>query len=128
MLALSSMNDRPLELIKIAMIRAKTCELIAQKLQLKNEDQFFTAGMFSALDILMEHPIESLIKPLPLADDVKIAILEHKGNKGIVVKCSQLLETAAADKLSIKGITKAELSAIYFQADSWAQEVTQSIT
>ena len=127
MLALSSMNDRPLELIKIAMIRAKTCELIAQKLHLKDEDQFFTAGMFSALDILMEHPIESLINPLPLADEVKAAILEHKGNKGIVVKCSKLLETAAADKLSIKGITKAELSALYFQADNWAQEVTQSI-
>jgi len=127
MLALSSMNDRPLELIKIAMVRAKTCELIALKLKLKNEDQFFTAGMFSALDILMEQSITSLINPLPLADDVKLAILEHKGNMGIIVKCSQLLETSAADKLSIKEISKAELSALYFEADHWALEVTKFI-
>jgi len=127
MLALSSMNDRPLELIKIAMVRAKTCELIALKLNLKDEDQYFTAGMFSALDILMEQPIKSLIQPLPLADDVKQAILEQKGNIGTVVKCSQLLETSAADKLSIKGITKSELSALYFEADHWAHEVTKFI-
>ena len=127
MLALSSMNDRPLELIKIAMVRAKTCELIALKLKLKNEDQYFTAGMFSALDILMEQPIRSLISPLPLADEVKLAILEHKGNIGTVVKCSQLLETSSAEKLSIKGIAKPELAVLYFEADHWALEVTQFI-
>jgi len=127
MLALSNMNDRPLELIKIAMVRAKTCELIALKLKLKDEDQYFTAGLFSALDILMEQTIASLIKPLPLTDDMKLAILEHKGNIGTVLKCSQLLETSAADKLSIKGITKAELSALYFEADHWALEVTTFI-
>ncbi len=127
MLALSSMNDRPLELIKIAMVRAKTCELIALKLNLKDEDQYFTAGMFSALDILMDQTIRSLINPLPLADDVKLAILELKGNIGVVVKCSKLLETSAAEKLSIKGITKAELSSLYFEADRWALEVTKFI-
>jgi c-di-GMP-related signal transduction protein len=127
MLALSSMNDRPLELVKIAMVRAKTCELIAKILKLNDEDQFFAAGMFSALDILMEQSIESLIKPLPLADEIKLAILEYKGNIGTVVKCSQLLETSDAEKLSIKGISNAELSALYLQADNWALEVTQTI-
>ncbi len=127
MLALSSMNDRPLALVKIAMVRAKTCELIAQTLRLSQIDNFFTVGMFSALDILMEHSIESLIKPLPLADEVKLAILNHQGNMGVVLKCSQLLETSDAEKLSIKGISKAELSALYLQADNWAEEVTQSI-
>jgi len=127
MLALSSMNDRPLELIKIAMVRAKTCKLIALKLGLIDEDQYFTAGMFSALDILMEQPIKSLISPLPLSDEVKLAILEHRGNIGIVLKCSQLLETSTAEKLSIKGMTKAELSALYFEADRWALEVTQFV-
>jgi len=127
MLALSSMNDRPIELVKMAMVRAKTCELIALKLGLKDEDQYFTAGMFSALDILMEQPIKALISPLPLSDEVKLAILEHTGNIGIIVKCSQLLETSAAEKLSIKGITKAELSALYFEADRWALEVTHFI-
>jgi len=83
--------------------------------------------MFSALDTLMEKTISSLIKPLPLTDEVKQAILEHKGNIGIIVKCSQLLETSSANKLSIKGITKAELSALYFETDNWALEATKFI-
>jgi len=46
MLALSNMNNRPLELVKIAMVRAKTCELIAAKLNLKDEDQFLPPVCF----------------------------------------------------------------------------------
>ncbi len=127
LLALSSMKDQPTALINIAMVRAKTCELLAIKLGLENEDQFFTTGMFSALDILMQRPLDSLITPLPLSDEVKQAILHNKGRLGIALKCSQLLETDAAAKLSIKGISKAELSALYLEADRWAQEITQAI-
>ncbi len=127
MLALSSMNDQPTALINIAMVRAKTCELLAIKLGLENEDQFFTTGMFSALDILMQRPLDSLISPLPLTDEVKQAILHHKGRLGIALKCSLLLETSSAAKLSVKGITKAELSALYLEADRWAQQLTQVI-
>ncbi len=127
LLALSSVGDQPASLIKLGMVRAKVCELIALRFKLKDEDQFFTAGMFSALDILMERPIETLIEPLPLADSVKRGILEHKGNIGVLVKCSKLLETSAADQVNIKGISKAELSNLYLQADQWAEGVTQSI-
>lgn len=127
MLALSSMNDQPIALINIAMVRAKTCELLAIKLGLENEDQFFTTGMFSALDILMQRSLDSLISPLPLTDEVKQAILHHKGRLGIALKCSLLLETSSAAKLSVKGISKAELSALYLEADRWAQELTQVI-
>lgn len=127
MLALSSLNNQPASLVKISMVRAKTCELIASKLKLENEDQFFTAGMFSALDILMERSLDSLIPPLPLSEDVKQAILQHKGNMGVVVKCCQLLETSAAEKLAIKGITNAELAALYLEADNWAENITQTI-
>jgi EAL and modified HD-GYP domain-containing signal transduction protein len=128
MLALTSMNDQPIALVKIAMVRAKTCELIAIKLGLEHEDQFFTTGMFSALDILMQRSLDSLITPLPLTEEVKQAILHYKGRLGIALKCSQLLETSAASRISIKGISKAELSALYLQADNWAQEITRGIS
>lgn len=127
LLALSSVGDQPVSLIKLGMVRAKVCELIALHFGLKDEDQFFTAGMFSALDILMERPIETLIDPLPLADNVKQGILQHKGNIGVLVKCSKLLETSDADQVNIKGISKAQLTSLYLEADQWAEGVTQSI-
>ncbi len=127
MLALSSMGNQPAALIKIGMVRAKICELIAVRYKLKNEDQYFTAGMFSALDIIMQQPIKTLIKPLPLAEEVKQGILEHKGKIGMLVKCSKLLETSAAERINIKGMSKAELASLYLQADKWAEEVTQTV-
>lgn len=127
MLALSSLGNQPTSLIKIGMVRAKVCELIANKFGLKDEDQYFTAGMFSALDILMQRSIESLIEPLPLAGEVKRGILEHKGNIGVLVKCSKLLETSDATRINIKGISKAELAAMYLEADQWAEGVTRTI-
>lgn len=127
MLALSSLGNQPTSLIKIGMVRAKVCELIANKFGLKDEDQFFTAGMFSALDILMQRSIESLIEPLPLANEVKRGILEHKGNIGVLVKCSKLLETSDATRINIKGISKAELASMYLEADQWAEGVTRTI-
>lgn len=127
MLALSSIGDQPTTVIKIGMVRAKVCELIAVHFKIKDEDQYFTAGMFSALDILMQRSIESLIEPLPLSSEVKQGILQHKGNIGTLVKCSKLLETSAAEEISIKGISKPELSALYLQADQWAEEITRAL-
>ena len=127
MLALSSMNDQPMALIKISMVRARSCELIAKKLGLKNEDQYFTVGMFSALDILMQRPLDVLLDPLPLTDEIKQAILNHTGRLGLALKCSKRLETADASRLSIKGIDRNELSKLYLEADNWAQQVTQTI-
>ncbi len=127
MLALSSIGNQPTTLIKIGMVRAKVCELIATHFKLKDEDQYFTAGMFSALDILMERSIESLIDPLPLSSEVKQGILEHKGNIGTLVKCSKLLETSAAEKINLKGISKPELAQLYLQADQWAEEITRAL-
>ena len=128
MLALSSMNDQPVEMVKIAMVRAKTCELLANKLGLEDEEQYFTTGMFSALDILMQRPIYTLLTPLPLTDAIKLAILHRKGRLGLALKCCQLLETSDASRLAIKGMTKAELSNLYLEADNWANEVTKSIS
>ncbi|MCG8432844.1 MAG: HDOD domain-containing protein, partial [Gammaproteobacteria bacterium] len=53
LIALSNMADRPSEILRIALIRAKACEHLGRKVGHSATDTFFTVGMFSALDILM---------------------------------------------------------------------------
>ncbi len=127
MLAMSSMNDRPVELVQISMVRGKTCELIAQKTGHKPEDSYFTVGMFSALDILMERPIASLLEPLPLADDIKQAILAHQGPMGKVLACAIAMEKSDWDHILFDELEAGDLSEINLQAISWANEVTQTL-
>lgn len=127
MLAMSSMNNRPVELVQISMVRGKTCELIARKTGRSPEDSYFTVGMFSALDILMERPIDTLLEPLPLADDIKQAILQHKGPMGEVLACVQAMEKADWDSIRFDELEAGDLSAINLEAISWANEVTRSL-
>lgn len=61
MMALTGMDNKPREQVRISMIRARSCELLAEKAGLKPADSFFTVGMFSSLDLLMDKSLEELI-------------------------------------------------------------------
>ncbi|VAW69788.1 Predicted signal transduction protein, partial [hydrothermal vent metagenome] len=82
MLALGSLDDRPQEMLHLCMIRAKTCELLAQAAKIKNFNCYFIVGLLSALDLIMERKLSTILKQLPLAEDVKSALLEHQGLMG----------------------------------------------
>lgn len=51
-LLLSGVDDKPHELMTTAMVRAKMCELMANRKGLCDEDVYFTAGLFSVLDAI----------------------------------------------------------------------------
>ncbi|HEX5636048.1 MAG TPA: HDOD domain-containing protein, partial [Gammaproteobacteria bacterium] len=111
MMALTGMNDKPREQVRIAMIRAKSCELLAKKAGLKPLDSFFTAGMFSALDLLMDRSLEELISPLPLADNLKLAILNRAGDPGAALNCTLAQETGDWLNIRFAKLTPNELTA-----------------
>ncbi|MFW2372947.1 MAG: EAL and HDOD domain-containing protein [Gammaproteobacteria bacterium] len=127
MLAMSSMHDRPVELVQLSMIRAKTCELLARQTVLGSSDSYFTVGMFSALDILMERPINSLLEPLPLSDDIKQAIINKAGNMGQALTCALAIEQGNWESASYGEIEMEALSKINLQAINWANEVNTTL-
>jgi len=76
-IVLSSMGtDKPLELIRITIIRAKFCEYIAAELGFKSDlSNFFLMGMFSMVNAFLDRPMDEILADLPLADPVKTALL-----------------------------------------------------
>lgn len=127
MLAMSNMDDRPVEMIQLSMIRAKTCELLAMTVELESTDSYFTVGMFSALDMLMQRPIHQLLEPLPLADDIKQAILSRSNNMGQALNCALALETSREDARHFHDLTQEQLSSLHLEAITWANEVTRTL-
>ncbi len=127
MLAMSSMDDRPVEMVQLSMIRAKTCELLATAMELESADSFFTVGMFSALDLLMQRPIQQLLEPLPLSDDIKHAILGRNNNMGQALNCAIALETASEVARHFHDLTPEQLSSLHLEAIAWANEVTRTL-
>lgn len=87
MLALSPSSDKPGELLVMALTRANMCYDLAQKLGFNNPDSYFTAGMLSILDSLLDLSMTEILEQLPLSAEIRDALLEHRGDIGRVIAC-----------------------------------------
>ena len=91
---LESIEDKPRELMVTAMVRANMCQQLGVALRQKNVDQFFTVGLLSVMDALLDRPMREALLVLPLADNVKHALLEHEGLMGAALDCIKAYERA----------------------------------
>jgi len=127
MMALSGMDNKPLEQVRISMIRARSCERLAEKAGLKPADSFFTVGMFSSLDLLMDRSLEELISPLPLADNVIAALLNREGELGEALNCTLAQEEGDWVNIRFADLSVNDLSDINIEAINWAADVLNNI-
>jgi len=127
MIAMSKLDDRPSEMIHIAMTRGKMCELLADQANLGSLEAYFTAGMFSALDILMEREISDLIAPLPLSDEVVGALLSRSGPMGDAINCALAYELSQPESAKFQNLTSQDLFVAQVEAISWANMVVETL-
>ncbi|HED36430.1 MAG TPA: HDOD domain-containing protein [Gammaproteobacteria bacterium] len=127
LMALSSMDNKPREQVRISMVRARSCEQLAEKAGLKHTDSFFTVGMFSSLDLLMDRSLEDLISPLPLADNISTALLNREGELGDALNCTLAQEEGDWINICFAELTQEELSDINIEAINWAEDVMNNI-
>ena len=66
-------DDKPLELARQALVRARMCEALAGYARLPR-DQLFTAGLLSLLDAVLDRPLYELLSQLPLGPLVRDAL------------------------------------------------------
>ncbi|GFD90734.1 histidine kinase [Tenacibaculum sp. KUL152] len=129
LLALANLNDgQPTELMQMALVRAKFCELVYTKIH-SNDDPMtgFLTGLLSLLDAMMEQSIEDLVSKVPISDGVKDALC---GKPGLLRNCltlSQYFERAKwagiqqfAGKYDIK---QSLLHSYYNEAIKWAKHM-----
>jgi len=73
-------SDKPEELVRLSIIRARFCELLAEYAVTGiDESELFLLGLFSLLDALLDIPMKEVVNSLPLSEDVRQALVEHKG-------------------------------------------------
>lgn len=122
-MALATGSDKPGELSRTALVRARCCELLAKASRLSKPESFFTVGLFSSLDAMMDRPLEELLKELPLTHDSKSALLEHKGDFGEALNCTLAMERGDFNLIGFGGLDMTELTDLYRQAIQWADEI-----
>lgn len=71
-------KDKSEELLSISLLRANSCEMIAPLIGSSRASELFLMGLFSLIDALLDQPLEEILTKLPLADDIKEALLGEK--------------------------------------------------
>ena len=66
LIVLAGIQGKPHELIVTALVRARMCELLAGRFDARERDAFFTTGLFSVVDALMDVPMDEVVEWLAL--------------------------------------------------------------
>ena len=70
-------SDKPAELMRLAMTRAKFAEGLAALHHKTDTAKAFLTGMMSLMDAILDEPMASVLNKLPLAKDIKAALLDE---------------------------------------------------
>lgn len=118
-------ENKPTELVKLSLKRAKFCELLCE---LKNKDSegAFLAGMLSLIDAMLDADIRTLISNMPLSDSIKQALIESRGWIADTIKVCKIFEQGDWEKIEKTGqFLKIDVQTLiekHDHAEIWAQE------
>ncbi len=118
-------SDKPDELIRTSIIRARLCELLG-KWGKGNLDvsELFTLGLFSLIDAILDTPIERVMDNLPLSDNIKAALVKKEGILADYLDLVCAYEAGQWDKIpkiaQNLGVAEEKVPEYYVDAVTWA--------
>jgi EAL and modified HD-GYP domain-containing signal transduction protein len=80
-------SNKPVELVRLAAVRAKFCEKLGQECPGEiNQNELFLLGLLSLLDAMLDTPITDILKKIPVSDNIKRALIDRDGPLSIFLK------------------------------------------
>jgi len=121
-------GNKPQELIKISMTRAKFMELIGLNSKLKSvANEMMLVGILSVIDALLEKPIDEIMMELPLGEDIKNALILLPGKYTLSYELVLDFEKGdfaeEEDWMKAIGLDYAEIHKYYYEAIEWAENL-----
>lgn len=114
------------EAVSVALVRARACELLATRLDAGLSDMAFTAGLLSALDLLLHAELAACLADLPLDPVLRSAVLDSEGTLGALVADVTDLQFGRFDEAVRCGIPEGAVHAALFEALTWAVQVSRA--
>lgn len=126
LIAMSNLaKGKPGELIRLACIRGKFCELIWGVVKKPvTPQELFTMGIFSLIDAILDQPMAKVMKELPLAEDIKTALVERKGRLAGYLFLAETYEKGQWPQMAkicnVMNIPEQKLPQLYLEACEWS--------
>ena len=87
--------DRPNEITRLSLIRAKFCENLAKTFGMASKDnELFLTGLFSVIDLILNLPMAEALKLVYLPNEIIEALTEGKGELAEVLEFVKAYEQA----------------------------------
>ncbi len=118
-------GDNSPELFLVMLTRARFCELVSKEAGLEKPGTYFTIGLLSAIDVLMNADMEKIIGELPLTDEVKAALIRHEGVGGDILRTAMALEQGLMNEIMFREVDGETLNRCWLEAMEWADEVNR---
>ena len=125
-------EDRPSEITRLSLIRAKFAENLAPAFDMAvKSGALFIAGLFSLLDVILQMPMHAAIKEVAVDDEVKDALINKEGLINEVLSLIFAYERAdwhnaslimVRNGIDIEVLTQAFLSSLY-----WYRQILDAI-
>lgn len=128
-------DDKPGELIRHSLVRARFCESVAKSAQKGLEQSAFLTGLFSLLDALIDRPLEETLSGMCLAPEITAVLSGQAPESDPLAGAFQLARAyEVADWPRVEeiarqlGVPVAGLGEVYLAATGWAQQVLEPVT
>jgi len=120
---------QPTPLMQLAATRGRMMELLASTWHDEGlVDRAFMTGIMSLMEALLATPIEDILAPLPVAEDVRSALLERHGRLGAMLDVIDVVEGRDDRDLAgvltrLKPLTTGAVEEAHASALAWANAI-----
>ena len=120
--------DKPSEITRLVMIRAKFAESLAKDFELAMQaPELFIMGLFSALDIMLDKPMSEALEMVQVSKNVREALLYDKGEFAKVLDFIKRYEdadwTEVSRQLVLENIDMDSVYEAYLGALRWYRDL-----
>jgi len=121
-------SDKPDELLRLAVSRAKFCELLAEDSSLKTHpSEIFILGLFSLIDTMLDSKMEFLMEKLPINEEIKEALIKQSGPFApflrAVISYEKNREEECLKSLQELGVETGEVYKKYIESVEYADNI-----
>ena len=124
--------DKPTEINKVSLVRAKFAEKLAPMFELAmHTDSLFLMGLFSVIDVMLDLSIDEALSMVSVADNIKDALVKNSGPFYPVYEFIQFYEaadwTSVSRFLILYRINPEQIYNAYIDTIRWYKDLVTAI-
>lgn len=121
-------RDKPLELVRLSLVRGEFCESLCGDLRMGGRElDLFMMGMLSAVEALLDCPVNVVLEQLPLASDVKATLSGDSTDLAKITMMAMACERGDWGTVSllakVLGVEENRVAELYARSIRWTDEV-----